>query len=222
MELETVKNDRSGSDGLGCPAFAEMTALRLPMLGEMTVASDWAINNHFAVERAMATVTEWIAMQSVKVESWLLVPMGVVGKSLRTARQMPAELAYRVKRGHWRLQEALREKENNLARIVADSPDPMLVTDDLHRVLAANSAALDLLGVSKMNLSKFTIDAFLPYGQIHCFERTGPPFVKGAERLGECVIRRLDGRVRTVEFTFQANFVSGRHLSRFREVSVPQ
>jgi PAS domain S-box-containing protein len=125
----------------------------------------------------------------------------------------------RAKKEHQRLQGALREKENHLTKLLADSPESIIVMNDSHRFLAVNQAALMLFGISDKNVTNFTLDAFLRLSQIPCFERSGPPFVRGKERWGECQIRRLDGSVRIVEFTFQANFVPGRHLSKFREVT---
>jgi PAS domain-containing protein len=117
------------------------------------------------------------------------------------------------------LQEALREKETELSKVLADSTEPVVVTDDAHRILAANAAALVLLGVSKSNLHRFAIDAFLPPEQVHYFERSGPRFIKRDKRVGECEIRALGGKPRVVEFTFQANFILGRHVSKFHEVA---
>jgi len=118
------------------------------------------------------------------------------------------------------LQEVLRQKETELAKVLADSIEPVVVTDDAHRILAANTAALTLLGVSEGNLHRFAIDAFLPQEQVHYFERSSPHFVKSAERLGECEIRPLVGKPKVVEFSFQANFMLGCHVSKFHHVAV--
>jgi len=178
-------------------------------------------NDRFAMERIHLNLSEWVATWSAKAEFRLTVVSAGLKTALQLAHRTVTELAYRVKRGHWRLQEAFREQENNLTKLLADSIDPIVVTDDSHRVLAANPAALDLLGVSRANICKFTIDAFLPHDQVHCFERAGPPFIKCTEKLGECIIIRLDGRSKVMEYTFQANFVLGRHLSKFRDSHLP-
>jgi PAS domain S-box-containing protein len=169
--------------------------------------------------RVYLNLAESVATWSVRTKLRLSAMSDRLMPPLRSVRKTVVELGYRLKEGHWRLQETLREKEHYLAQLLADSAEPTIVTDDSHRVLAANPAALALFGVSMANVRKFTIDAFLPYSQVHCFERTGPPFVRGAEKLGECVIRRLDGRSKVVEYTFQANFVLGRHLARFHDSS---
>jgi len=147
------------------------------------------------------------------------------GYSLQThlhhVRLMPVGFGYRGKRGksgHGRWQEG--ERENYLSGLLTDSSEPVVVTDDAHRLLAANLAALTLFGISPKNLGNFTIDAFLRHDQVHYFEREGPAFVQGPERLGKCQISPLQGKPKVVAFSFQANFILGRHLSRFHDVPV--
>lgn len=125
----------------------------------------------------------------------------------------------RARQEHRRLLNALLERENHLTNLLADSLVAIVVMNDSHSFLAANQVALTLFGISDKNIGNFTIDAFLPWNQIPWFERSGPPLIRGRERWGECQIRRLDGSSKKVEFTFQANFVPGRHLSKFREIA---
>jgi PAS domain S-box-containing protein len=125
----------------------------------------------------------------------------------------------RVVRDQKMLQKARRAREYSLQRLLADSLDAVVVINDERQFMTANSAALALFGISAKNIVNFTIDAFLPGPNMSNFERTGPPFLRGKERRGKCEIRRLDGSRRIAEFSFQANFVPGRHLSRFRLVN---
>jgi PAS domain-containing protein len=164
--------------------------------------------------------SEWIWTSTARVGLQLLDAVERCGTRLRSAGIMLVDYGYRLRNGHWRLQEGLREQENYLIRLLANSSEPMVVTDDAHRLLAANPAALILFGVSDKNLNKFTIDAFLRHDEVHCFERQGPPFIKGAERVGECRIRPLHGQPKVVEFSFQANVLLGLHLSKFREAPI--
>jgi PAS domain-containing protein len=106
-----------------------------------------------------------------------------------------------------------------LQKLLASSLDAVVVTNGDRRFVATNPKALDLLGISEANMRKFTIDAFLPHGQILDFDGTGPPFIRREERRGKCKIRRLDGSLRVAEYIFVANFVPRRHLSRFRDVT---
>jgi PAS domain S-box-containing protein len=134
------------------------------------------------------------------------------GDALANAKQRAIE-------EHRRWQEVLLERKGRLGHLLANSLEAIVVTNDKRRLLAANPPALALFGVSPKNLERFAIDAFLPASELLEFERHGPLFLRGRERRGECEIRRLDGSRRLVEFTFQANFVPRRHLSRFRDVT---
>jgi PAS domain S-box-containing protein len=121
-----------------------------------------------------------------------------------------------------RLRKALRTRENDLRKLLASALDAVVVTDVGHRFVAANPKALDLFGVSEANLRNFTIDAFLPGGQILYFDGNGSPFIGRDERHGECKIRRMDGSLRAAEYSFVANFVPRRHLCRFHNVKTTQ
>jgi PAS domain-containing protein len=149
----------------------------------------------------------------------MLDSLGHVSARLDPVRR---RLGYRLRKEHRRSQEGLRERERYLARMLTDSSEAMIVTDNAHRLLAANRAALALFGISDKNLNNFTIDAFLRHDQVHCFEREGPPFIQSPERLGECQIRPLHGKPRKVEFSFQANVLLNRHLSKFRNIETRQ
>lgn len=162
---------------------------------------------------------EWIATSRSRIRSGLFVAIEQASEYFKRTQRMAVAIKCRAQQEHRRLQEALRERENHLTKLLADSFVAIVVMNDSHRFLAANQAALTLFGISEKNIDNFTIDAFLPWSQIPWFERSGPPLIRGRERWGECQIRRLDGSSKTVEFTFQANFVPGRHLSRFREIA---
>ena len=165
---------------------------------------------------------EWASGSSSRLASRLYAAAHHVGQRVQSLRRTFADFGLLLRTGRSRLQEALREKETGLAKVLADSTEPVVVTDDAHRILAANAAALVLLGVSKNNLHRFAIDAFLPPEQIHYFERSGPRFIKWDKRVGECEIRPLGGKPRVVEFDFEANFTLGRHVSKFRDVAGPK
>jgi PAS domain S-box-containing protein len=117
-----------------------------------------------------------------------------------------------------RLRKALRTRENDLRKLLANAIDAVVVTDDDHRFVAANPKALDLFGISETNLRNFTIDTYLQRGQILYFDGNGSPFIGREERHGECKIRRMDGSLRAAEYIFAANFVPRRHLCRFLNI----
>ncbi len=132
-----------------------------------------------------------------------------------------AAIRSRTRKESQKLQDAFREKETYLNKLLTDSQEPALLMNDSRRLLAVNPAGLRLFGISDKNIKNFTLDAFIPWKQISWFKRHGPPFLRGRERWGKCQITRLDGSVRTAEFTFQSNFVPGRHLSKFHECYSP-
>jgi len=140
----------------------------------------------------------------------------IVGARLHQLRLLLVDVRYRVRNRDWRRQED--EREHYLWGLLKDSSEPIVVTDDEHRLLAANPPALTLFGISETNLNNFSIDAFLRPDQVRCFEREGPPF-KRVERLGECQIRPLNGKPKVVAFSFQENFLLGRHLSKFHDAA---
>jgi PAS domain S-box-containing protein len=156
---------------------------------------------------------------SVRLTATVFAVFDKTGTGLQRTRDALANFKDRTTKEQRRWQEVVRERKDRIGQLLADSLEAIVVTNDKRRLLAANSRALALFGVSAKNLEKFTIDAFLPASELLEFERNGPLFLRGRERRGECEIRRLDGSRRTMEFTFQANFVPRRHLSRFRDVT---
>jgi len=162
---------------------------------------------------------EWAATWSARVALRLYAAAHQVGQRVQSVRRTLIHFGHVVKTARSRLQEVLRKQETELAKILIDSTEPVVVTDDAHRILAANAAALTLFGVSEANLYRFAIDAFLPSEQVHYFERNGPRFGRSAERVGECEIRPLVGKPKVVEFSFQENYTLGSHVSKFHIVA---
>ena len=122
-----------------------------------------------------------------------------------------------IERPH-RIQEARHARENDLRRLLANSADAIVLTNDKRRFVDANPKALDLFGVSDSNMRNFTIDTFLSHCQI--LERRRKWFaIRRDERYGRCKIRRLDGSLRVAEYILVANVVHGQHLYRFLNVA---
>jgi PAS domain S-box-containing protein len=119
-----------------------------------------------------------------------------------------------------RLQEARRTSESALRKLLENSLDAIVVTDGDHRLVYANPKALDLFGVSELNMRKFTIDTFLSHCQILKLQRKWFA-IRRDERYGKCKISRLDGSLRVAEYIFVANFTSRRDLYRFDHVAPP-
>src|SRR6266481_3548441 len=119
-----------------------------------------------------------------------------------------------------KLQEARRTRENELRKLLANSLDAMVVTDSDHRLVYANPKALDLFGVSQMNMRKFTIDTFLSHCQSLELRRKWFA-IRRDEKYGKCKISRLDGNLRVAEYIFVPNFISRQDLYRFGNVAPP-
>ena len=157
-------------------------------------------------------------MQITKFKSGLFIAFEQMAVHLQRAQNMLANLAKSLAETRRRVQEALREREDGLRKLLTSSPDSIVVTNADHRLVAANPRALDLFGISEANMGKFTLDAFLPRQQILDLDGNGSPFMKREERHGKCKVRRLDGSLRVTEYTFVTNFAGRRHLSKFHDV----
>jgi len=140
-------------------------------------------------------------------------------KLLRQGYGAIARLGRRIARKPRWLQKAVRTRENGLPLLLTSSLDPIVVITAEHSFVDANRKALDLFGISRTNMMKFTIDTFLSYEPIAKCERYRSAFIKRAEKHGKCEIRRLDGSLRRAEYIYIPNFVPFRHLFRFRNVS---
>ena len=140
---------------------------------------------------------------------------------LRQAQKTLAGLGRNMVDRRQRRREELGARENQMHELLANSPDAIAVIDGDRRFVAANRRALDLFGVSEMNLSKFNIDVFLYRGQIPDFHRNGSFFAARQEKHGKCMIRRLDGSLRVAEFVFVTDFLP-LHLCRFYDLCMPQ
>lgn len=173
------------------------------------------------MERLHFTFDDYLATAKSKANRGLFMAIEQASACFQWSQERLAAIQSRTRQESLRLQEAFREKETYLNKLLADSQEPVVVMNDSRRLLAVNPAGLRLFGISDKHVRDFTLDAFLPWGQIPWFKRSGPPFLRGRERSGKCQITRLDGSVRIAEFMFQANFVPGRHLSKFHECCRP-
>jgi len=138
---------------------------------------------------------------------------------LRRAQSTLRGLLNRVIEKPRRLRQELHEREKELRDLLASSLDPIVVTNDNRRFVAANQKALELFGVSEKNLGSFTIDVFFLHGPKLGFDGRASLFMSRQERHAKCKIRRLDGSLRFAECVFVANFVPCRHLCRFYDVT---
>jgi PAS domain S-box-containing protein len=138
--------------------------------------------------------------------------------SFRRAQSALASAGRSVIERPRRLREARRARETDLQRLMTNSGDAIVVTNDKRRFVDANPKALDLFGVSDSNMRNFTIDTFLSHCEI--LDRRRKWFaIRRDEKYGRCKIRRLDGSLRIAEYILVANAIPGQHLYRFLNVA---
>lgn len=152
----------------------------------------------------------------IKFGSQLFVPIAQVTIRLQRLQGTLTRLGMSVADEPRSIQKALRSRENELRELLESSLDAIVVTNAGGSLVAANSKALDLLGVTRANMRQFTIDVFLSHSQIQKFGGRRLPFTRRETRQGKCEIRRLDGSLRVAEYSFVANFTPFRHLCRFQ------
>ncbi|MBA3842322.1 MAG: PAS domain S-box protein [Actinobacteria bacterium] len=122
--------------------------------------------------------------------------------------------AYAV--GH--VQDISMEREANLLfeATFARSVVPALITRDDRRIVDANEAAAELLGVSPAEAVELTIDALLPDEPVADLWSS---FVQDGHMEAEVTLHRPDGGKRQIEFVATANVRPGRHIAVVRDLS---
>ena len=155
-----------------------------------------------------------------RFKSHTFTALNKVTAHLQRAQKTLTRLGRNVVDKPRRLQEARRTREHDLRKLLANSLDAIVVTDGDHRLVYANPKALDLFGVSELNMRKFTIDTFLSHCQILELRRKWFA-IRRDERYGKCKISRLDGSLRVAEYIFVADFISRQDLYKFEHVAPP-
>jgi len=116
-------------------------------------------------------------------------------------------------------EEALRASETQLRALFDSSLDGIVVLDDNRRIVDANPSALALFGIAKDTLSDYTLDNFIAPVSKEKFLREWPSLKAESEHWGELELIRADGSMRLAQFSSRANFVPGRHLANFRDIT---
>jgi PAS domain-containing protein len=154
-----------------------------------------------------------------KVGSQLYVPLEHGAKHLQRAGAMVRSVRREIADQPRRIREARHTRENELRNLLVTSVDAIVVTDDEHRLVAANTNARELFGVSEANIRNFTLDSFISKGQIPGFNALGASFGSAGVKKGNCQIRRLNGTLRLADYEFTANHLPFRHLCIFRNIT---
>ena len=173
------------------------------------------------VRKLRATSLSTIEMTKdkiIKFGSQLFVALEQVTIPLQLGQDLLTRLGRSVAEKPRSPQKALRSRENELRELLDSSLDAIVVTNAGGSLVAANSKALELFGVTRTNMRQFTIDVFLSHSQMQQFVGRRLPFTRRETRRGKCEIRRLDGSSRVAEYTFVANFTPFRHLCSFSSV----
>lgn len=119
-----------------------------------------------------------------------------------------------------RILQACRTKDGDFGKCLQDFQHATVVTNGDGRLVYANPKALDLLGVSELNIRNFSIDTFLSHCQILELRRKWF-LVAQNERYGKCKISRLDGSSRVAEYVLVDDVIRRLHLYRFLDVAPP-
>jgi PAS domain S-box-containing protein len=115
--------------------------------------------------------------------------------------------------------QARSTQEDDLRKLLLENLDyAIALTNGDRRLVYANPKALDLFGVSELNVTKFSIDAFLSHCQILELRRKWF-LIKRGERYGKCEVTRLDGSLRVAEYVLVADVIPRLHLYRFVNVA---
>jgi len=189
-------------------------------------AANWLQRAH----RDFANDCRWFAADSRRVLVLAHESLARVGSQIfaasapATAELHPAPCAVVASTGSIAFQtqgiaQSRATSERDLHNLVAGSPDPVVVTDGNRRLVAANASALELFGISELNMRNFTLDAFvssagpaaLDWGHTRSKDREA--------KLSRCKIRRLDGGVLLAECEFVAGIAPRRYLCRFLNVA---
>jgi PAS domain-containing protein len=170
-------------------------------------------------KRLHILVDDAVALLASMMRSGLLIVGGRLSTCGQWVRGRMVEIRWKAILERQIINRTAREKETWLARQMTDPVEATVLLDDKHRLVAANQAALSMLGISERNINKFRMDAFVSYSYRESgFEWVGQSSMKKRNEWRICKIRRLDGSSMVGEIIFQANVSPGRHLSRFRNV----
>jgi len=115
-------------------------------------------------------------------------------------------------------EEALRKSEATVRAIFENSLDGIVISDDGAACLEANSAAAELIGLSREKLVGASLFEFGEEG----LENEWLRFRESRRGRGRFWLRREDGTRRLVDCSFNADILPGRHLVVLRDITDQQ
>jgi PAS domain S-box-containing protein len=122
-----------------------------------------------------------------------------------------------ARREHHETASALDATEREYKSVFDNALDGILILDDGETCLAANAAALKLLGTNHTGVVGQPIKKF--FSDDGDFRAAWKQFLARTCEYGETPIFRDDGRTVFVEYTIKANFLPGRHVAVLRDVT---
>src|SRR5207249_11691526 len=97
-------------------------------------------------------------MEITKFRSQRFAAFGQTTVYLQRTQNMLLRLARSIAEKRWRLQEALRARENDLRKLLASSLDAIVVTNGKSSKVTSNPMALYVYTILYAQITKITID----------------------------------------------------------------
>jgi PAS domain S-box-containing protein len=135
--------------------------------------------------------------------------------ALAVAISLHARFLFLARREQRQTTCALDATEREFQSIFDSTLDAILILDDRGICLAANPAAVALLGTARRELLGHAIDSFFSRANQDAWRR----LACGESGQGEMQLVRPTRETIFVEYTVQANYLPGRHVAVLRDVS---
>ena len=148
--------------------------------------------------------------------TWRVLECSVVSR-LHQAAVGAVVCNYRDVSRRRRADDALYAASRKFRAVFEGARDAMVIADDHSNLIAANTAALTLLGTSRERLLKEGVPSFAP-ALVARGEWASEPAAPGHS--GDVIeVRRADGTLRAVEVSATPDILPGQHLTILRDVT---
>ncbi|HEV2616633.1 MAG TPA: PAS domain S-box protein [Candidatus Acidoferrales bacterium] len=147
--------------------------------------------------------------------SWALLTVALIALALSIG--LHARFLLLARREHCETAGALDAAEREYKSVFDNALDGILILDNHGMCLEANPAALALLGISRRELGERSLGQF--FAGDGGFQRAWKRFLDRTYEHSETPVSRGDGRRIFVEYTAKADFLPGRHVAVFRDIS---
>jgi diguanylate cyclase (GGDEF)-like protein/PAS domain S-box-containing protein len=127
-------------------------------------------------------------------------------------------LASERRRERTAIELALARSGRLFRAVFVNARDAMLIVDAERRLVDANPAAGEMLGMPAHELTKLKVDDLMPEAWRLDAARCWEEFLAAGDRGGEIELLRADGALVPTEFTLASSFLPGRHLMVMRNI----